>query len=193
MKKQPEQTKATRQKLIDAFWSIYKIKDLNKIAIGEITKTAEFNRSTFYEYFLDIYDILLQIEDELLENIKTDMEITFSNGFPNSIQEFSLLCSRVFRKYDDRLFLLMGSSGDPKFKVKLQNIFLNIFKNIAGIYDKIPNYDYVIAFIYSAMIGMMEQWYEDGKDLSEEKFVCMLQKLIATGVIGFSDIPLFIS
>lgn len=193
MKKQPEQTNATRQKLIDAFWSIYKIKDLNKIAIGEITKTAEFNRSTFYEYFLDIYDILLQIEDELLENIKTDMEITFSNGFPNSIQEFSLLCSRVFRKYDDRLFLLMGSSGDPKFKVKLQNIFLNIFKNIAGIYDKIPNYDYVIAFIYSAMIGMMEQWYENGKDLSEEKFVCMFQKLIATGVIGFSDIPLFIS
>ena len=63
MKKQPEITTQTREKLIEAFWSFYCEKKIEHITIKEITDTARYHRSTFYEYFVDIYDVLNQMED----------------------------------------------------------------------------------------------------------------------------------
>jgi len=62
MKKQPELTAQTKENLIEAFWQIYCEKGLGKITVKEITAKAGYNRSTFYEYFTDVYDVLDQIE-----------------------------------------------------------------------------------------------------------------------------------
>ena len=55
---------ATRQALMDAFWTLYKKKRIEKITVKNITDAAGYNRSTFYQYFLDVYDILAQLEDD---------------------------------------------------------------------------------------------------------------------------------
>ena len=54
MKKQPEKTAQTKQSMIDAFWVIAKKRGLINVTVGEITKYADLNRSTFYVYFSDI-------------------------------------------------------------------------------------------------------------------------------------------
>ncbi|MCD7750028.1 MAG: TetR/AcrR family transcriptional regulator [Oscillospiraceae bacterium] len=53
MKKQPEVTERTRQRFLEAFWSLVREKPVAKISVSELTKRAGYNRSTFYEYFLD--------------------------------------------------------------------------------------------------------------------------------------------
>lgn len=191
MKKQPEQTKETRKKLMEAFWSLYQKKDLNKITIGEITRIAKFNRGTFYEYFIDIYDVLNQIEDELLSQIKEEILETFHDGLPEDIKEYSLRCTSLFKKYEDRLFLLLGPSGDSRFGVKFRNIFLPTFTSIANITNEIPHYDYVMSFIFSALVGMMTHWYENGKDIPEGEFISILQRLVASAMMGYTNIPIF--
>lgn len=70
MKKQPELTARTRKKLMDAFWDIYCEKGIHQTTVGAVTKTACFNRGTFYEYFTDIYDLLDQLENDLLDSLK---------------------------------------------------------------------------------------------------------------------------
>jgi AcrR family transcriptional regulator len=57
MNRQPEITAQTRQNLIDAFWSLYCEKRIEKITVKEITIKAGYNRGTFYEYFVDVYDV----------------------------------------------------------------------------------------------------------------------------------------
>jgi len=56
MNKHPEITAQTRENLMQAFWSLYRQKKIDTISIKEITATAGYHRSTFYEYFVDIYD-----------------------------------------------------------------------------------------------------------------------------------------
>ena len=63
MHKQAEITERTKQNLIEAFWSIYLTKRIEKITVKEITNKAGYNRGTFYEYFQDIYEVLEVIED----------------------------------------------------------------------------------------------------------------------------------
>lgn len=57
MHKQPDITAATRKKIMDSFWNIYITTPIDKITISAITKSAGVHRSTFYEYFKDIYDL----------------------------------------------------------------------------------------------------------------------------------------
>lgn len=60
---------STHQSLIDAFWELYTQKRIDKITVREITAKAGCNRGTFYEYFLDVYDVLEQIENGLIPEI----------------------------------------------------------------------------------------------------------------------------
>lgn len=47
MKKQPQITEQTKDKLRSAFWTLYSSKPIDKITIKEITDLAGYNRGTF--------------------------------------------------------------------------------------------------------------------------------------------------
>ena len=70
MNKRPELTEQTKRNLRTAFWSLYAQKPLEKISVREITALAGYNRGTFYLYYQDVYDLLNQIEDELLDELQ---------------------------------------------------------------------------------------------------------------------------
>ena len=97
MKKQPEVTAATRQKLMDAFWTLYKEKAIDKISIAEITNITGNNRGTFYHYFKDVYGVLEQIEGDLIKEVH--MEV--SNAFRINSFEFKRFESALFHQYAD--------------------------------------------------------------------------------------------
>ena len=69
MKKQPEVTEKTRQVFVDVFCDLYCKKPIEKISIQEITNKAGYNRSTFYQYFSDIYELLAFVENDVLDYI----------------------------------------------------------------------------------------------------------------------------
>ncbi len=50
----------------DAFFELYEENKIEKISIKDITRNARINRSTFYLYYRDIYDLLESIENEFL-------------------------------------------------------------------------------------------------------------------------------
>lgn len=58
VRKQPEVTVATRARLVDAFWGLYAEKPIEKIRVRDVTDWAGCNRTTFYEYFADVPQIL---------------------------------------------------------------------------------------------------------------------------------------
>ena len=191
MKKQPEVTAKTRKKLMDAFWKIYCDKGIHQTTVGEVTRSAGFNRGTFYEYFTDIYDLLRQLEDELLEELKRQIEERFHDGLPKNFDEFSNTCAHIFSLYGDRLYMLMSTQGDPAFPAKLQKELRPIMLSITGLSQEEPYLDYLTAFGFSAMLGLVGHWYEKGKEIEIEKLFQLIQSLVATGILGYTKKQLF--
>lgn len=66
LKKQPEITAQTKQKLMDSFWMLASNKGIHRVTVSAVTKSAGVNRSTFYEYFSDIDELLEHSENEIL-------------------------------------------------------------------------------------------------------------------------------
>lgn len=190
MHKQPEITTATRKKIMDAFWGQYKTTPIDKISISAITKSAGIHRSTFYEYFKDIYDLLEQLENDLLEQIKNDFlliarkrisqlkELPCSdnlNIFINSTLSF-------FTEYGDLLYHLSGPSGDPAFRKKLYHLFKINFTDMHDIPENSPYADYLSSFVFAVILNNMEYWFEHKDSITMQEVITLTYKLMGNGL-----------
>ncbi|MCD7800092.1 MAG: TetR/AcrR family transcriptional regulator [Ruminococcus sp.] len=192
MKKRPEVTAITRQHIMDAFWSLYKEKRIEKISINEITRISGNNRTTFYHYFLDVYDLLEQLEIELLEELNGELkkqfeEIKVEFSEPIDFRFVFNFITPIFLKYEEKLFILLGSHGDQKFSEMLRSRMKENLVTFTTIPADTKYIDYIINFIYSSMIGMLSFWYERNHDISEKEFIELAPTLIAYGVLGFGQ------
>lgn len=59
----------TRAKIIDTFLDLMTVKKWDKITVKEICGAAAITRGTFYQYFSDIYDLMEQIQDALIDDV----------------------------------------------------------------------------------------------------------------------------
>lgn len=63
-KKEDRRTSYTKKMIREALYELMQTKPINKITVKEICETADVNRSTFYSYYLDIYDLHQKILKE---------------------------------------------------------------------------------------------------------------------------------
>lgn len=189
MKKQPEVTAATRQKMMDAFWTIYKEKSIDRISVAEITRITGNNRGTFYHYFKDVYAVLEQIEDDLMKQVNAEVTDALSKcSFEANDRDINLLYSismPIFKKHEEKIFTLLGKNGDPKFTSEFRERIRALLIQFWNLPKKAERLDYLMEYAYSAMIGLMAKWYENGNDLTDDEFFKMAQGLVANGVLGY--------
>ena len=74
--------KLTRvEKLIRvAFAELLQSKDFPKIRVSEIISRAEVSRSAFYAHYVDTYDLIGQIEQELFDGVQSRMQQVQASG-----------------------------------------------------------------------------------------------------------------
>lgn len=182
MKKQSEITAQTRQNLVDAFWSLYCEKRIEKITVKEITQKAGYNRGTFYEYFTDVYDVLQQIEESLVPTVQELPPISIPNGnMGMPLDMFMTLYEQNSKYYS----VLLGDKGDPAFASKLKNSTKSIImQSFLAKHDINPiEFDFILEFTLSAMIGIMSYWFKQGKIMPAEDLVALIYDLMENGVM----------
>lgn len=64
-------TQMTRRLLKDALIELLQFKRLEKISVREVCTRADVNRSTFYDHYEDIYDLMRDMERDFIAQIPT--------------------------------------------------------------------------------------------------------------------------
>lgn len=167
----------TRQNLIDAFWDLYQEKRIEKITVREITTKAGYNRGTFYEYFIDVYDVLEQIEQSLLPSIE-DMPplLPVLDGEPLPIDSFVKLYSISSKYYT----VLLGDNGDPAFAAKIKNgIKAKLIEQLEIKNMDSLELDYSLEYLLSAMIGILTYWFKNDENMPREQLIALMYNLMS--------------
>lgn len=185
MNKQPVRTAQTRENFIDAFWDIMRSEGMRGVSVSKIVKKAGYNRSTFYEYFTDVYDLVEQAEEIILDTMKEEIySISAYDFFLNSDWVIDRIVNALL-KYDDKFFLLISNGGDLQFMKKIQESAKDFIYNLLGNTDGIDiSKDYIVAYSTSAFAGVLSHWYEHGSKDDLHKIVAARQKLIMYGLSG---------
>ncbi len=182
MNKQPEVRARTRQKLIDAFWALCKEKNMNQISVGELARLAGYNRSTFYEYFTDIPDLLRQVEDTLLRELREGLEKIAPQMARSDQYDQPDAFHLIFQMLNEPMYCLLGPHGDPAFFSRVKEVVLPVFNDILHLPVDSLYFDYVSAYTYSALIGFLQHWYEQDQNLTEQEFFKLGSALLSHGV-----------
>lgn len=72
MIKEPKNKNSIKSKtaLKKAFIELLKTKDATKITVTDIVKLADYNRSTFYAHYCDVYSIVEEIQNDIINKTK---------------------------------------------------------------------------------------------------------------------------
>ncbi|MDK2967557.1 TetR/AcrR family transcriptional regulator [Lacrimispora sp.] len=180
MKKQPEITKQTKQNLADAFWQIYCKKRIEKITVKDITEKAGYNRSTFYEYYTDVYDVLEQIESSVLPDIEKHKKIAHIKSIHFPIRHLV----EVFNKNKQYLIVLLGKNGDPAFRDKMKNTYKDLVRPILQSTET-DDYtlEYGLEYAMSAIIGMITYCFTTEEHPDIERMAELLSSFMSHGVL----------
>ena len=153
---------------------------IDGISVKELVEFVNINRSTFYLHYADIYHLLDEMEDELLEEIRRIIR-----QHPMGIEEhtFSFMedIFQVFGKNKEIAKALMGENGDPAFVQKLRNILEeNVMKHLEVLFPDIKNdLVYTFAFCLSGCLGIMNRWlFENGTESPEHMAKIMFSMVI---------------
>lgn len=183
MKNNTEIVSKTKQDLIDAFWCLYSKKRIEKITIKEITVKAGYNRSTFYEYFTDIYDVLEQIENSIIPNLDELPPISILNR-NNEVGLDMFL--KLYEQNEKYYSVLLGDNGDPAFASKLKNSIKPLLKKalITEVKFNDLEFDFVLEYILSSMISIMSYWFKNDKILPADKLIFIMKDIMENGIQG---------
>ena len=71
MKKNDHRTRVTKMLIRKAFTDQLRQKPIQSITVKALCDAAGINRGTFYAHYNDIYDLLEQVEAEMMQDLET--------------------------------------------------------------------------------------------------------------------------
>ena len=63
----------TKKVLRDSLLKCMRQKPIRKITVKEVCEMAELNRATFYSHYHDCFDLLEQIENDMLDHFRASL------------------------------------------------------------------------------------------------------------------------
>lgn len=169
-----EKKQKTKQLIQQTFMSILKNKPFESITVGDITKTAEINRGTFYLHYVDKFDLLNQMEQQLFADLGNHIDELQSRYLPTRTfeAEQEQLAGSLFSFIEGHapmLKVFLSDHGRAGFHIRFRDAFsqkvhFNLEQHKSFYANlKVPM-EYFLSFITAAFLGLIEQWIQNDLD-----------------------------
>ena len=182
MKEDSRRVKMTKTLLHKGLIEALRDKPLDKITVTEICDFADVNRSTYYSYFSDPFDQIIQYEKSIGESIRDQLEGVYQDNM--STQErcnslFTAALKELGEIKDDFKVLVSGKVDLSIVKGILNDFWEPVFYETRGSFDDLDITErYRFFYCASGCFMMISNWFTDdsGKSVSAEELANMLTK-----------------
>jgi AcrR family transcriptional regulator len=181
-KKENRRVRYTRMALRESLLSLLQSNPINRITVSRVCDQADVNRSTFYLYYKDAYDLLEKIEEELYEELDSTIA-----KFLDTLPSVDILrrIYEIIYKNRDLCRVLFGEFGDKAFLSKVGGIArersMHDWKKLAGQVDD-GLLEYLYAYETYTNIGVLERWIARDFPETPEQLAQMVSRLMNNGV-----------
>lgn len=179
--KEDRRIRRTKKLIGQALSELMNEKDIKNITVKDIADRADVNRGTFYLHYKDVYDLLSQIEDDMIRIFTETIDrhhITAKDKTTFPIIDQML--DYVFENMELCKALFLSSSGGV-FQEKFQNVIIQkgfeIQKCLSGRGSTKHN-EYIFCFMATGITGIVKKWFSDSEAMSKKDISIMLDALI---------------
>lgn len=174
-----------KAEFLTAFWKLYEKKELEKISIRELCQTAGYNRTTFYVYYDDIYDLLDKAIESIFLPIREEIirRIDFSRAL--QVSAFGEIFLQALRKEDTHIELLFKRHHYLLLGEKLKKEWMALLREkYSGREVDFSFLEYVMEYQLSAVMGVIKYWLQTGKKLPQQELVRRIYRISENGVFS---------
>ncbi len=175
----------TRRQIIEVFWKQAVESGNRSVSVKSIMAEVGMNRTTFYDNFESIDELIRVSEDvmieELLEEVsKIDREVDADGVFE--------AITWMLPRYGRRAAILLSSNGDPEFLDRIRATIAPAIFRVVGVGGTEEDRNRIALFVTSALAGVMTRSLSEGWDdeRTRDEFFAM-QKLVYHGVAPFAE------
>ena len=177
-KKENRKIRYSKMVIRDSLMELMKTRSILNIAVKDICDLADISRSTFYDHYKDQYDLIRQIEEEVLaylEDLLKKYDDKRSNRDFNQMIEEML----TYIASNNSVQVLLSEYGDINFPKKLfKNLTLR--KLIASFFPKKMQEDETVTcyyiFVLNGSIGLIQHWLKNDMNVPIPKLAGMILK-----------------
>jgi AcrR family transcriptional regulator len=179
--------KYTKMVLKESLIKILKEKAIARISITELCEEADINRATFYTHYSDQYDLIKQIEGELINDINMYLEnYPFNENESESLQVMEKLLEYI-KENGEVCSVLLSDNGDRNFQKEVMLIVqrkcIKEWTTKKSMNIEVAKYLY--SYATNGSIGIILKWFEDGMERSTHEMAEMVIKLTNQGLSAF--------
>ncbi|TLG74168.1 TetR/AcrR family transcriptional regulator [Culicoidibacter larvae] len=169
----------TKEQIKQVFVELMKEKGFEHIKVTDIARKAHINRGTFYLHYIDKFDLLNQLEMEIINQIKTILDSGMNELFAphnhtedNQMNDPAYLVTEKVLEYlyteADFITVIISDKGDPHFLNQAKELFRDIV-NMELLKQKgtdtylagIPQ-DYAEEIFLGGIINIIVHWLRKG-------------------------------
>ncbi len=137
-------------------------REINKISVSELVARADISRATFYAHFDDIYGVVEEFENELIDKFFTNAKLLTTNDYERFFAEFF-----AFIRENHENYKMMCRSNDFLFSAKkLSTLATNKFSELCNNDKTIVNREFLELEINIFVEGLLCEYIKYCRGLS---------------------------
>jgi len=175
---QKQHLTASQMSMQNALLNLSKSKKIYEISVKELCKKAAVARSTFYAYYQNIDDLLIDIENQILYILIQNNEKIMKREY-QSKEDFLFYKETIqFVEENKKIFkLFLIEQPNYRFIKKWkQAIKYHLFQRK----DYDSKNDFMLEVIASATISAYSYWLENPKNINYEEISEIISKVLVT-------------
>lgn len=164
----------TRMVLKESLMTLLQKKQIFSITVKEICELADINRSTFYAHYDNPFDLLEQIEQELIDDLNS-----FLSSYNFSKEDEALKMTEKLIEYfatkQKECQILLSENSHSSFEQNIRDIAKqSIMHNQEQIGIDYETSQYISAFIIKGSIEVMKVWLQNDMDKSPKEIAKLI-------------------
>ena len=172
--KESRKTLMTKKVFREVLLELLQSKPLSKITISEICEKADLNRSTFYAHYMDVGDLLHDIENEMISNIPKVYDNDGYRGKTVKTAELESFFDYVKEHAFEFRVLLIDSDSNAFFE-SLKNAILKYYISVNRTYLSLDK-EFQLIYSVNGAIGMMLEWIKRDFPYDTKAFTKMVME-----------------
>lgn len=184
--KNDRRVRKTNRLLREALVKLLETKDIKEITVKELTEAADVNRSTFYFYYEDIYDMVKQMQNEIFDVF---FETVIKSGSDvKSVADYVGYAKRFFdfcKANELQCKFVLNNDINNELTERIKQAVRDNIPDSAKVYPLTSPMHYLTTFAISGITGTVIEWISNGMQADAAD---MAQFISATYAFGAQKI-----
>lgn len=182
MAKVNQRVMITKKLLKDGLLRLLEQENIDKVNVTELCKESGINRATFYAHYGTPYDLLTEIEHEMIDEIMGETERLWQKRGSLDFRVSTEIMCQYFYDHGDMIRVLMRNFSGQDFARTLNQIYQAILdSSVIQDADK-DNIKLMTAYLAGGGVFLLSTWLREDIQKGPQEIVQLISRLFSESI-----------